>query len=482
MTSTAVQRATLNPALKSFWLTPARNKVLYGGRTSSKSWDAAGFAIFLSTQIKMRVLCARQFQNKISESVYTLLKVQIDRFGLRNEFYITDNTIRHKVTGTEFIFKGLWRHIDEIKSLEGIDICWIEEAHALTAEQWEILEPTVRAEGSQFWIIFNPKLVTDFVYRKFVTGTPSIALGDNIYGVRGDTIKRQINFDENPFLSQTIIKVIENKRAESESEFNHIYRGQPKTDDASVIVKRSWVLAAIDAHKKLEIDVSGKHRVGFDIADGGEDDDDKHDANAIVATHGILTYHIDEWNAGSDELLKSAGRAYKFAEIDRSELIYDGIGMGAFVGARLAELNRERKASIEYRAYIASDKVVDPEKKVNEKDPNSRKNKDHFSNLKAQDWNHVADRFRHTYNAVVNGEDFDPDYIIAISSECDHVDQLVDELSTPKRDEDMRGREKVESKKDLKKRGVPSPNIADAFIMANSKSKKKRSGAVASGI
>lgn len=165
-------RATLNPALKDFWAQPARNRVLYGGRSSSKSWDAAGFAVFLAANYCVRFLCARQFQNRIAESVHTLLKLQIARFGLSDEFHVTQTAIRHRHTGSEFLFYGLWRHIDEIKSLEAIDICWIEEAHNLTAEQWEVLEPTLRGEGSQFWIIFNPRLASDFVYRRFVTQTP----------------------------------------------------------------------------------------------------------------------------------------------------------------------------------------------------------------------------------------------------------------------------------------------------------------------
>ena len=116
-------KPTLNPVLKSFWLKKARNKVLYGGRGSSKSWDAAGFAVFLASNYKLRFLCARQFQNKIEESVYSLLKVQIERFGLISQFRILDNKIIHKKTGSEFLFYGLWRHIDEVKSLEGIDVC-----------------------------------------------------------------------------------------------------------------------------------------------------------------------------------------------------------------------------------------------------------------------------------------------------------------------------------------------------------------------
>ena len=82
MTSTDNSSPTLNPALRDFWRAPARNRILYGGRDSSKSWDAAGFAIYLAQEprLKLRILCTRQFQNKIEESVYTLLKIQIARF------------------------------------------------------------------------------------------------------------------------------------------------------------------------------------------------------------------------------------------------------------------------------------------------------------------------------------------------------------------------------------------------------------------
>lgn len=97
MTSTPISRPTLNPALRNFWTTQARNKVLYGGRSSSKSWDAAGFAIFLANKYSLRFCCARQIQNKIEESVYTLLKIQIDRFGLRHRFRILNNKIINRV-------------------------------------------------------------------------------------------------------------------------------------------------------------------------------------------------------------------------------------------------------------------------------------------------------------------------------------------------------------------------------------------------
>ncbi len=452
---------TLNPALREFWTTPARNRVLYGGRSSSKSWDAAGFAIFLASNFKVRFLCARQFQNKIAESVYTLLKIQITRFGLDDDFEITRDSIRHKRTGSEFLFYGLWRHIDEIKSLEGIDVCWIEEAHGLTKEQWEILEPTLRGEASQFWIIFNPKLVTDFVYRSFVTGTPSKRIRGEIYGVEGDTIKRRINYDENPFLTKTMLRVIAKKKRTDPEGFVNIYGGEPIEDDDQVIIKRSWVRAAIDAHKKLGIKPTGRRRVGFDVADSGED------KNALVEAYGILTVGVEEWVAGEDQLLKSATRVHARARQVGAEIDYDSIGVGAFAGGHFQALNQSEGTSIEYRKFNASGEVLNKGQRIDANDDNSPLNEDFYCNLKAQAWWEVATRFRNTYNAVERQMTFPEEELIAISSDCDHLEDLIDELSTPRKDVDTRGKSKVESKKDLAKREIASPNKADAFIMAN---------------
>ena len=181
-----LSKPSLNPCLREFWMTKARNKVLYGGRASSKSWDAAGFATYLADNLKLRVLCTRQFQNRIDESVYSLLKIQIDRFGLNHRFKITDKSIINKFTNTEFLFYGLARNINEVKSTESVDILWIEEANSLNEEQWKVLEPTIRKEGSQIWLVFNPGLITDFVYQRFVVNPPP------------DTIVRKINYNENP--------------------------------------------------------------------------------------------------------------------------------------------------------------------------------------------------------------------------------------------------------------------------------------------
>lgn len=447
-----VQRPTLNPALKPFWQQPARNRVLYGGRSSSKSWDAAGFATFLASNYKLRFLCVRQFQNKIEESVYTLLKTQIDRFGLRERFRILDNKIIGLQTESEFLFYGLWRSIDEIKSLEGIDVLWIEEAHNLSEEQWKLLEPTIRKAGSQIWIIFNPRLATDFVYKRFVLNPPP------------DTIKRLINYDENPFLSETMLKVIRAAQAEDEEEFEHIYRGVPKDDDDSSIIKRTWVMAAIDAHVKLGMKAAGAKRIGFDVADSGAD------KCANVYAHGSIVRWADEWKAGEDELLKSCTRTYDVARERGASITYDSIGVGASAGAKFGEINARRRGEgarpVLYSKFNAGAAVWEPDRVYKPGTTNG----DMFSNIKAQAWWLLADRFRNTFNAVKGAQKFSDDQLISFDSSCPHLEKLIDELCTPKRDYDGNGRVKVESKKDLAKPNrtggpVPSPNLADALVM-----------------
>lgn len=443
-----LSKPTLNPALRPFWAAPARNRVLHGGRASSKSWDAAGFATFLANKYRLRILCTRQFQNKIAESVYSLLKIQIERFGLSDRFDIQRDKILNRATGSEFLFYGLWRSIDEIKSLEGIDILWIEEAHNLTEEQWKVLEPTIRKAGSQVWVIFNPKLATDFAYKRFVLNPPP------------RTIVRQINYDENPFLSDTMRAIIDAAREDDFEEFQHVYLGVPKDDDDSVIIKRSWIMSSIDAHEKLKFEASGAKRIGFDVADSGED------KCANVYAHGSVASWSDEWKAGEDELLKSCSRTYAAARERGASITYDSIGVGAGCGAKFGEVNDERYTSgdseaVRYSKFNAGSSVWKPDRFYQP----GITNKDMFANIKSQTWWLVADRFRNTHNAVQRGEKFDAEDLISISSTMPNLERLIDELSTPKRDYDQNGRVKVESKKDLAKRDVPSPNIADAFVM-----------------
>ena len=451
----------LNPALKDFWRTRADVRVLKGGRSSSKTHDAAGIAIFLATQYKLKFLCMRQFQNKIEDSVYTLLVNKIEEGGYASEFNILKSTITHVRTGSSFHFYGIQRNSSEIKGFEGADIGWIEEAEGLTKKQWEIIEPTLRKEGSQAWIVFNPNLISDFVITNFKH--------DPTNGV----IVRHINYDENPFLSDTMRRKIERLKKLDYESYEHVYLGKALTDDDSAVIKRSWIEASVDAHVKLGITPAGSRRLGFDIADSGED------LCAITYAHGIVALWGENWKAGEDQLLLSCARTYAKAREFGADVTYDSIGVGASAGAKFQELNEEIKnpsLRVGYSKFNAGGAVIDPDAPYMEAGNEQITNRDQFANLKAQAWWLVADRFRNTYNAVVNGVEFPEDELISISSDMPNLEDLITQLSTPHRHFDKAGRVKVESKDDLKKREIDSPNDADAFIMAFAPTEKQSVG------
>lgn len=417
---------------------------------SSKSHDAAGVAIARANFRQERFLCLRMYQNRIADSVYTLLKDKIEYFGLQKNFRVFADAIEHRTNGSLFRFYGVARNIDEIKSFEGATVAWFEEAHNLTENTFETVRPTVmRNDGAEMWFTFNPKLSSDFVYKRFVANQP-----------RG-TISRLINYDENPFLSKTALFDIESAKEDDYELYQHVYLGIPNDNDDAVVIKRGWIQSAIDAHKTVKPLTgiwTGQKVAGYDVADDGQD------KNAAAFCDGSILAALDEWRGGEDELRESAARVKLFAETRQAHFIgYDSIGVGAGTGSHLNSLGYKR-----HFKFNAGGKVAYPKKDYGD---TKIKNEDFFSNLKAQAWWLLADRFRNTHLAVTKGRQFQADQMISISSDIDSklLDRLVDELATPKRDYDNGGKVKVESKKDLSKRGIASPNLADAVIIATSR-------------
>ena len=145
----------------------SRFRVLYGGRGASKSHSISRALLCKGVEKTLRILCAREFQTSIKDSVHKLLVDQIYNLGLESKYEVTQTTIRGS-NGTEFIFAGIKNNINGLKSIESISICWVEEANNVTATSWDILIPTIRKENSEIWISFNPELPTDETYKRFV--------------------------------------------------------------------------------------------------------------------------------------------------------------------------------------------------------------------------------------------------------------------------------------------------------------------------
>lgn len=156
--------------------TPARYKILWGGRGAGRSWGVARALLLLGVKRPLRILCARELQNSIQDSVHRLLSDQIFALGL-SEFYEIKQTYIKGANGTEFSFEGIRHNVNKIKSYEGVDICWVEEAQTVSRSSWSVLIPTIRKETpewkSEIWITFNPMLESDETYQRFIKYPPT---------------------------------------------------------------------------------------------------------------------------------------------------------------------------------------------------------------------------------------------------------------------------------------------------------------------
>lgn len=196
---------------------PRRYKVLHGGRGGAKSWGVARALLLLGSSKTMRILCTRQVQKSIADSVHQLLKDQIGALGLDSFYTVLDTEIRGK-NGTEFKFAGLSNQTAaSIKSFEGVDVAWVEEAQNVTKKAWDILVPTIRKEESEIWVTFNPDLDTDETYQRFVLNPP------------GDAVVVQINYFDNPWFPDVLERERLDMKRRDPNGYANIWEGQCKT-------------------------------------------------------------------------------------------------------------------------------------------------------------------------------------------------------------------------------------------------------------
>jgi phage terminase large subunit len=206
-----------------------RYKVLHGGRGGAKSWGVARALLLLATERKLLILCAREFQNSITESVHRLLCNQIEELGLQSCFTITNNSIMGR-NGSEFIFAGIRKDIEKVKSTEGIDICWVEEAEKVSKRSWEVLIPTIRKEGSEIWVTFNPDEETDPTYQRFVVNPPP------------DAKVVEINWRDNPWLPEVLRKEKDYLFKVDPEAAEHVWEGKTNTRSDAQIFAGKYII------------------------------------------------------------------------------------------------------------------------------------------------------------------------------------------------------------------------------------------------
>ncbi len=204
---------------------PSRYKILYGGRGGAKSWGVARALLILGAKKQMRFLCARELQNSIRDSVHQLLSDQIKELGLE-DFYEIQSSVIYGKNGTQFSFEGLRHNITKVKSYEGVDIAWVEEAQTVSKSSWDTLIPTIRKDGSEIWVTFNPELEEDETYKRFIVHPPH------------ESIIEKINWRDNPWFPEVLRKEMEDLKAKDTDSYLNIWEGNCRvTLDGAVYAK-----------------------------------------------------------------------------------------------------------------------------------------------------------------------------------------------------------------------------------------------------
>lgn len=439
-----------------FLLYPKRIKVPFGGRGGAKSEEIAEILVWNAWANCKKILCGREFQNSMEESSYALIVAKIEKFGLQSFFDVQRDGIYGR-NGSCFKFVGLSRNITSLKSKFGYDIVWIEEAENVAEESWKVLIPTIRAADSEIWISFNPGEPDAPTYKRFVlpyidhinkeiaAGRPGVFEDDYIY-------VRKVSFRDNPRFPEVLRIEMERDKATNFKKYLHVWEGECNADYEDSVIEPEWIDAAVDAHKKLNYKPRGDRVVGFDPADSGSD------AKALAKRYGMLVEDVVRWTEG--DIDDAVTRAFDESFDYRADIIvYDSIGVGAGVKVGLKERIADR--NIDVQGFGAADS---PWPGIYEQD---RKNEDVFRNLRAMGWWLLRDRFKRTYEAIAKGEYHDPATMISLSGDIKDLQQLKTELVRQQRKRTA-GSKMIQlvSKDEMRAKKIPSPNMADALMMA----------------
>ena len=319
-------RVDLPPKLAALLLTPARYKVAHGGRGSGKSWSFARTLVARAYAEKLRILCTREQQNSLADSVHKLLVEQIELFDLTPWFDVKVDRIT-STKGSEFIFKGVRdQSIKNLKSLEGVDIAWVEEAETVSETSWRKLTPTIRKRGSEIWVSFNPDLETDPTYQRFVVKPPPTAR------------VVEINWSDNPWFADSP-EMVEEKDwlyAVDPEAAENVWGGKCRTNsDAQVL------------HGKCRVE-SFDPQPGWDGPYFGADWGFSQDPTALIRF----------WIAGRKLMIEH--EAYGVGvDIDRTPELFDAVP-----GARVAVIRADcaRPETISYMQRHGYPRVIGAEK------------------------------------------------------------------------------------------------------------------------
>lgn len=330
--------------------TPSRYKAYYSGRGCGKSQSFAIALLLLAAQKPLRILCTREIQKSIKDSVKRLIDDKIKALGLEYFFETTDTEVRGK-NGSLFIFSGLKSNIDSIKSMEGVDIVWIEEASRVSQESLDLLIPTIRKEGSEIWFSWNPEFESDPVDKMFRSETPP-----------PNAIVRQVTIEDNPFFPKVLREEMEFDRANDIDKYNHVWLGAYKKAEEGAY----YADLVEQAKDRITLGLYDSSKLVYTAWDLGFTDD-----TAIIfyqkngAQINIIDFYANRGKPVEEYLTQLQSRAisngYRYAN---HYLPHDAFNKNYHTGKSTAALFLEHNYSVRYVANLRIQEGIQMARKI----------------------------------------------------------------------------------------------------------------------
>lgn len=287
-------------------LSPKQFKVFWGGRGSAKTWTFARVLVVMAHHKKLRIGCFRELQASIKDSVYQTLVDQIELLGLTPFYEITQKEIRHRLTKSTFVFKGLRSNIIEIKSMEGLDIAWVEEAQLVSDASWKILIPTIRQGNSEIWISFNPVEEDDPTYKLFVLNPPP------------NSIVVKVNWYDNPYFSKALNDIRLWMLASDPDAYEHVWNGNCRILSNAIIFRGRYVIDAFEP----PVDPPARFFHGLDF---GFADDPLCATRSWITETPLVKDDKGKWLSGGQELWIDTAMYGHGVEIDEIPQLLDSV-------------------------------------------------------------------------------------------------------------------------------------------------------------
>lgn len=384
-----------------------RIKFYYGGRAGGKSYAFADSLLLKGRQKKLLIACLREIQDSIKDSVYKLLCDRIALYEL-NDYKILENRIENTVTGSRFIFKGLRdQDAQHIKSLEGVDVAWIEEAQTISKRSWEILEPTIRKDGSEIWISMNRENENDPLWL-LVAAHPDER-----------TLVRKVNFYDNPFCPEEIKLQAAKCQKNAPEDYGHIWLGEPVAQGNARLIAATLVRKAF---QKTMFDSSSPLVIGLDVARFGDD------STVFCFRKGRWCFRFE--SVKKQDNVEVANLATKYIQDYRPRRLFMDIGGQ---GAGVFDILKDRGFAEVIRGVYFGEKAI---------------NEERYFNRRAEMWDKVRQWLA----------DNPP-------PQLPEDESLFDDLTAVNKKYDYRGRLQLEEKDAVKKRIGRSPDKADALAL-----------------